>query len=92
MLSQFNRNYISGVFCNMNTTNFPHPEQLVSSRDLEKLTNLSRRFWESRRLSGDSPPFVRLSAKAVRYRWGDVQHWLEKRLRTSTSDKGGDNA
>lgn len=67
---------------------FPHPDQLLSGADLVKLTHLTTRFWESRRLSGDGPPFIRISAKAVRYRWGDVQQWLEKRVRTSTKDEG----
>lgn len=69
--------------------NFPHPNQFLSSKELEKFTGLTSRFWESRRITGDSPPFVRLSAKAVRYRWGDVAQWLEQRLRKSTSDQGG---
>ena len=71
-----------------NHSNFPHPSQFVSAKELEKLTGMTQRFWESRRITGDTPPFVRLSAKAVRYRWGDVQQWLEKRIRTSTSDQG----
>ena len=65
----------------------PHPEEMVTTKELQQLTKLTPRFWESRRLSGDTPPFIRLSAKAVRYRWGDVQQWLEKRIRTSTSDQ-----
>jgi len=71
-------------------TDFPHASQLLSSKDLEKFTGLTQRFWESRRLTGDTPPFVRLSPRAIRYRWGDVQEWLEKRLRTSTSDQRGE--
>jgi predicted DNA-binding transcriptional regulator AlpA len=72
-----------------NHSNFPHPNQFLSAKDLERFTGMTQRFWESRRMTGDTPPFIRLSAKAVRYRWGDVQEWLEKRLRTSTSDQGG---
>lgn len=66
----------------------PHSDEMVTTKELAKFTRLTARFWESRRLSGDTPPFIRLSAKGVRYRWGDVQKWLEKRLRTSTSDQG----
>jgi predicted DNA-binding transcriptional regulator AlpA len=70
-----------------NHPNFPHPHQLLSSKELEKFTGLTPRFWESRRITGDSPPFIRISAKAVRYRWSDVSKWLEQRLCTSTKDK-----
>ncbi len=67
----------------------PHPDQLVSTKELEVLTGLTSRFWEARRLTGDTPPFIRISARAVRYRWGNVQQWLNARIRTSTSDQGG---
>ncbi|MBY0463119.1 MAG: AlpA family transcriptional regulator [Alphaproteobacteria bacterium] len=73
-----------------NHTNFPHPSQFLSAKELEKFTGMTRRFWESRRITGDTPPFVRISPRAVRYRWSDVQEWLEKRLRTSTSDQRGE--
>jgi predicted DNA-binding transcriptional regulator AlpA len=68
--------------------NFPHPDQLVSSQDLSELTQLSQRFWEARRISGDTPPYIRISKRAVRYRWGDVVEWLNKRMRNNTADIG----
>lgn len=58
--------------------------QLLSTSELTKLTHLSKRFWECRRISGDTPPFIRISSKSVRYRWGDVQKWLEKRIKSNT--------
>ena len=64
----------------------PHPEELLSTEELVKFTGLTKRFWESRRMSGDSPPFIRLSARAVRYRWGDVEQWLNTMKRNKTSD------
>ena len=60
----------------------------LSTEELSKRTGLTVRFWEARRLRGDSPPFIRLGCRAVRYRWNDVQKWLEERLCTSTSDQG----
>lgn len=68
--------------------NFPHQDQILSSKELEQLTGLKRRFWESRRIKGDSPPFIRISDKCIRYRWGDVLQWFEQRMRKSTSDQG----
>jgi predicted DNA-binding transcriptional regulator AlpA len=70
------------------TQHIPHLDELVSTEELEKLTSLSKRFWETRRISGDTPPFIRLSARAVRYRWGDVLQWLNTKKRLNTSDQG----
>ncbi len=68
---------------------FPHSEQFVSTEDLETYTHLTKRFWEARRISGDSPPYICISKRAVRYRWGDVVEWLNKRMRNNTADIGG---
>jgi predicted DNA-binding transcriptional regulator AlpA len=74
----------------MNTNeNFPHPDQLVSTRQLFNYTELTVRFWERRRMSGDTPPYIYISKRAVRYRWGDVVEWLNKRMRNNTADIGG---
>lgn len=53
---------------------------LMTTEQLAEATGFKKRFWESRRLSGDSPPFIRISKSAVRYRWGDVQGWLQARV------------
>jgi predicted DNA-binding transcriptional regulator AlpA len=63
------------------------PDQLLSTEELAKHTNFTRRFWESRRITGDSPPFITISKRAVRYRWGDVCQWLNSRVRTNTSNQ-----
>ena len=39
------------------------------------------------RLTGDSPRFVKIGA-SVRYRRGDLDAWLQSRIRKSTSDPG----
>ena len=69
----------------------PHRDELVSTEELHKLTGFSKRFWEARRISGNTPPFLRVSGRAVRYRWGDVEQWLNTMKRNKTSDQG-DNA
>lgn len=63
-------------------------QELLSTEKLAERTGFTPRFWEARRLSGDTPPFIRLGCRAVRYRWCDVEKWLEARVRTSTSDHG----
>ena len=58
------------------TEKMPNKDGLLTTEDLHKLTGFSKRFWETRRISGDTPPFLRISARSVRYRWGDVEQWL----------------
>lgn len=74
--------------CKTQVQHFPHPDQLLSTEELERYTGLSKRFWEARRISGDGPPYISISKRAVRYRWGDVWDWLQKRRRNNTSDRG----
>ena len=66
---------------------FPHPDQLLSTIDLVKYTGLSRRFWEGRRFSGDSPPYLSISNRSVRYRWGDVWDWLQQKTRNNAAQQ-----
>lgn len=63
----------------------PIPEdRYVSERELTERTSTSPRMWQSLRERGGGPPFVRLSARCVRYKWGDVERWLEERTRVNT--------
>lgn len=63
-------------------------DTLLTTEEVAKRTGFTRRFWEARRLAGDTPPFIRISGRAIRYRWEDVEKWLADRVRTSTSDQG----
>lgn len=67
---------------------FLQQDTLLSTEELAKRTGFTTRFWEARRISGDTPPFIRFGCRAVRYRWNDVEKWLEDRIYTSTSDHG----
>jgi predicted DNA-binding transcriptional regulator AlpA len=40
------------------------------------------------RFKGGGPRYVKVSARAVRYRPADLEAWAAERLRTSTSDPG----
>lgn len=74
------------------TQHFSPQDTLLSTEELAQRTGFTQRFWEGRRLSGDTPPFLRLGCRAVRYRWSDVSKWLADRVRTSTSDHGDLNS
>jgi predicted DNA-binding transcriptional regulator AlpA len=63
------------------------PDVLLFGAEAAYLAGLSVRTFESLRLRGGGPPFVKLG-RAVRYRRGDVLAWAAGKLRRSTSDTG----
>jgi predicted DNA-binding transcriptional regulator AlpA len=65
-----------------------HRDDLLTDKELLSPTGLGASFWRSRRLKGDGPVYIKISSRAVRYRWGDVLDWIETLKRSSTSDQG----
>lgn len=65
---------------------------LLTEAEAAERLGFTPRFLQNRRYRGDGPAFVRVSARAVRYRPEDLEEWAEDRLRTSTSDAGPDAA
>ena len=61
---------------------------LLTECEAAEYLHFSPRFLQARRVRGDGPLFVRVSARAIRYRRGDLENWVEQRVRTSTSDQG----
>ena len=61
---------------------------LLTTRQAADYLGVQPRMLEMRRHRGGGPPFVRLSARAVRYRMSDLDDFIERRLRNSTSDPG----
>ena len=61
---------------------------LLTEAEAAELIGFSPRFLQERRLRGGGPPYVKISARAVRYRPEDLTAWAAERLRTSTSDPG----
>jgi len=63
-------------------------DQLLSDRDVEKITGRARSTLQKDRVSGDGIPFIRLG-RLVRYRQSDVTAFLDALpKRRSTSDGG----
>jgi predicted DNA-binding transcriptional regulator AlpA len=62
-------------------------DRLLSTGQAALYLGFTARMLEARRVRGDSPKFIRISRRAVRYRWSDLQDWLDKRVRQSTSDE-----
>ncbi len=67
-----------------------HPSQLFTELEASKLLGFTPRALTAWRHRGGGPRFVKVSARAIRYRLSDLEAWIEARVRTSTSDPGGD--
>ena len=65
-----------------------HPKLLLTEAEAAETLGFTTRFLQNRRHRGDGPRYVRISARAIRYRPQDLSAWAEVRLRTSTSDPG----
>lgn len=61
--------------------------ELIDTRELARRTGTGATTWAKRRMQGSphSPPWVAIG-RSVRYRWPDVEAWLETRQRQSTSE------
>ena len=62
------------------------PNALLFPLEVAYLLGLDRRTLDSWRLRGDGPRFVRISARAIRYRRADLLAWIEARIVSSTSE------
>jgi predicted DNA-binding transcriptional regulator AlpA len=40
------------------------------------------------RYTGGGPVFIKITGRQVRYRWSDIEEWVESRTRTRTDDPG----
>ncbi len=67
----------------MSETNQPI---LLTETEAAKLLGFSIRTLQKWRMSGDGPKFVRMSARAIRYRRQDLDAFIEARVKQSTSD------
>lgn len=54
-------------------------DELLSQRQVAARLGVSARTIEGWRARGVGPPFLRLSARAVRYRSSDIEQWLDQR-------------
>ena len=58
--------------------------EYVDTRKLAELTGISASTWNKRRLSGDTPAFIKIG-RSVRYHVPTARKWLARRERRSTS-------
>jgi hypothetical protein len=60
-------------------------QEYVDTDGLAVITGISPSTWHKRRLTGDTPPFVKVG-RSVRYHVPTAKAWMAERQRRSTSD------
>lgn len=50
---------------------------LLTEKEVGQLLKLTTQCLQGWRSKGDGPPFLRLSAKCIRYRKSDLESWME---------------
>ena len=61
------------------------PSALLTTKQAAAFLNFTPRALESWRIHGGGPHFVRVSARAVRYRRRDLEDWIATKVIASTS-------
>ncbi|MBT3788618.1 MAG: helix-turn-helix domain-containing protein [Alphaproteobacteria bacterium] len=61
-------------------------ESLLNEVQAAEILNISIRTLQAWRRLAAGPQFIRLSARAIRYRHSDVDEWLKARTALSTKD------
>ena len=64
-------------------------QTLLTTQQAASLLRVSKAFLERDRSAGARIPFIKMGARAVRYRITDLESYIEKQVRHSTSEKGG---
>jgi excisionase family DNA binding protein len=62
---------------------------LLNTTDAAKYLGVSKAFLERDRWAGARVPFIRVGSRAVRYRLTDLDAYIEKQVRYSTSQPEG---
>ena len=66
--------------------------ELIPETEAADFLDVTPRFLQGRRQKGGGPPFVRISARCVKYTRSRCKAWYDARLRNSTSDPGAEAA
>ena len=55
-------------------------EQFLSDTQVAERLQISRAVLQRYRLTGCGPKYLRIARNCVRYRWADVEKWLNQKL------------
>lgn len=61
-------------------------DKLLNTKEAAQLLGVSKAFLERDRWAGARVPFIKVGSRAVRYRFSDLEGYIEGRLRHSTSE------
>ena len=65
------------------------PENLLTPDQAARVLKLSPKTLANKRSQGDGPRFIRLSTRAIRYRYQDLLEYVDSGSRMSTSESTG---
>ncbi len=60
--------------------------RLLTEGETADLLGMTVSFLQARRIRGGGPPFIRVGSRTVRYDVRDLDRWIEKQRRESTSE------
>lgn len=60
--------------------------QLLTTKEAARVLGVSEAFLEKDRWAGARIPFIRIGSRAVRYRQGDLDTYIQSNVRRSTSE------
>jgi excisionase family DNA binding protein len=63
-------------------------QHLLTTQEAASILGVSKAFLERDRWAGARIPFIKLGARAVRYRIDDLESYVHSQVRRSTSDQG----
>jgi len=63
-------------------------KQLLTTAEAATYLSMSKAFLERDRWAGARIPFIKMGSRAVRYRKSDLDEYIDKQVRTSTSENG----
>ena len=66
--------------------------ELIDEKAAAEFLDLTPRTMQAMRQRGGGPPFVRISARCIKYRRINLKSYADARLRSSTSDPGEEAA
>lgn len=61
-------------------------EQLLTPEQVSAITGLAEQTLAHYRVSGGGPAYIRISARCIRYREGDLRQWISDRYVSSTTE------
>jgi predicted DNA-binding transcriptional regulator AlpA len=61
-------------------------DRLLNTKEAANVLSVSKAFLERDRWAGARVPFIKVGSRAVRYRLSDLNDYIKKQVRLSTSE------